>query len=247
MSSTAGVKSPTCSSALRAQFESIKMTIHSPGLTTETRTNAQKTAGLRRVLARQLIMEIGLPLAGYYGLRAAGASPWLSLAAGCLLAAPWILYSAIRNRRLDLTAAFSLSLVLASGVMSLVTGDPRLLLVRDSWLGALFGIWILATLMTQRPFVMVTSRAIVVAKVGEAGAKAWEGRWDSEPGFRRHIRILSAVWGAVLLADAGVRVVLAYSLPVDAVPGVSTVQWLVVLGGLLIFHTWYVNRTGLKA
>ena len=216
-------------------------------LPTETRTQAQKTAGVRRVLARQLILEMALPLAGYYGLRAAGASTWLSVAAGSAIAAPWIVYSAIRNRRFDVTAAFSLSLVVASGVMSLVTGDPRLLLVRDSWLGALFGTWILATLMTQRPFLMVTSRAIVVAKVGEAGATAWEGRWDREPDFRRHVRILSAIWGVVLLADAGVRIVLAYSLPVDAVPGVSTIQWLVVLGCLLGFHTWYVTRTGLKA
>ncbi len=214
---------------------------------TETRTQAQKAAGLRRVLARQLILELALPLAGYYGLRAAGASAWLSVAAGSAIAAPWIIYSAVRNRQFDVTAAFSLSLIVASGVMSLVTGDPRLLLVRDSWLGALFGVWILATLMTQRPFVMVTSRAIVVAKLGEAGAKAWEGRWDREPDFRRHVRILSAVCGAVLLADAGVRIVLAYSLPVDAVPGVSTIQWLVVLGCLLAFHTWYATRTGLKA
>src|SRR6185437_11222895 len=133
---------------------------------------------------RQLILELGLPLAGYYGLRAAGASAWLSVAAGGALAAPWIVYSALRNRRFEATAALSLSLVVASGVMSLVTGDPRLLLVRDSWLGALVGVWILATLMTQRPFVMITSRAIVVAKLGEAGAKAWEGRWDHEPAFR---------------------------------------------------------------
>ena len=224
-------------------------TMRSPdqAVTAETRTQAQKSAGLRRALARQLILEMGLPLAGYYGLRAAGASAWLSVAAGSALAAPWLIYSAIRNRRFEATAALSLSLVVASGVMSLVTGDPRLLLVRDSWLGALVGVWILATLMTQRPFVMITSRAIVVAKLGEAGAKAWEGRWDDEPAFRRHIRILSAIWGAVLLADAGVRIVLAYSLPIDAVPGVSTVQWLVVLGCLLVFHTWYVNRTGLKA
>lgn len=222
-------------------------TTPSPDLAAEIRTKAQKAAGLRRALARQLILEMVLPLAGYYGLRAAGASAWVSVAAGSAFAAPWMVYSALRNRRFDITAAFSLSLVVGSGVMSLVTGDPRLLLVRDSWLGALFGVWILATLMTQRPFVMVTSRAIVVAKLGEAGAKAWEGRWDREPDFRRHIRILSAIWGVVLLADAGVRIVLAYSLPIDAVPGVSTVQWLVVLGCLLVFHTFYVNRTGLRA
>ena len=212
----------------------------------ETRTQAQKTAGLRRALARRLILEAGLPLAGYYGLRETGASEWLALAIGGVLAAPWIVVGAIRDRRFEATAAFTLSLMLIGALMSMVTGDPRLLLVRDGWLGALLGVWILGSLPTQRPFIMVTSRAIVVAKIGEAGARAWEDRWNHEADFRRHVRVLTAVWGAVFLADAAVRIALAYSLPVDTVPAVSTAQWLVVLGCLLVFHARYVSRTGLK-
>lgn len=213
----------------------------------EPRTEAQKNAGLRRALARQLLLEVALPLAGYYGLRAAGASAWLALVVGGLLSAPWIVWAAVRNRRFDITAAFTLSLVLLGGLMSMVTGDPRVLLVRDSWLGALLGAWILISIPTRRPFLMAMSRAVVVAKVGEAGAALWEGRWDHEPDFRRHVRILTAIWGVVFLGDAVVRVVLAYALPVDAAPGASTAQWLVVLGALLGFHTWYVGRYGLKA
>jgi len=212
----------------------------------EPPTEKQKTAGVRRLLARQLILELGLPLAGYYGLRAAGASEWLALVLGGALTLPWIAYGLIRQRRVDITAAFTLTLLAVGGLMSLITGDPRVLLVRDSWLGALLGLWVLGTLFTQRPFIMVTARAVVVAKIGEAGAKAWEGKWSDDADFRRHVRILTAVWGAVFLADAGVRVALAYSLPVDSVPGVSTVQWLVVLACLLLFHTRYVSRNGLK-
>lgn len=214
--------------------------------TAEPRTEAQKTAGVRRVLARQLVLELILPLGSYYGLRAAGVSTWLALTIGSLLAAPWIIYGMIRNRRIDVTAAFTLTMLLLGGLMSVITGDPRVLLVRDSWIGALLGVWILGTLPTQRPFIMATSRAVVVAKIGEAGANAWEARWDQDAGFRHHIRVLTAIWGVVFLGDAIVRVVLAYTLPLDAVPGVSTIQWLVVLGCLLVFHTRYVSRNGLK-
>jgi hypothetical protein len=210
------------------------------------RTEDQKTARVRRVLARQLILELILPLGSYYGLRAAGVSAWLALTIGSLLAAPWIIHGMIRNRRLDVMAAFTLSMLLLGALMSVVTGDPRLLLVRDSWIGALLGIWILGTLPTRRPFIMASSRAIVVAKVGEAGANAWEARWDQDAGFRHHIRVLTAIWGVVFLGDAIVRVILAYSLPLDAVPGVSTTQWLVVLACLLVFHTRYVSRNGLR-
>ncbi len=210
------------------------------------RTEQQKSAGVRRVLARQLVLELLLPLAGYYGLRLAGVSTWLALAAGSALAIPWIVYGIIRKRRVDVTAAFTLTLLLVGALMSAVTGDPRVLLVRDSWIGALLGVWILGTLATQRPFIMATSRAIVVAKIGEAGADAWEARWIDDAAFRRHVRVLTAIWGVVFLGDAIVRVVLAYVLPIDAVPGVSTAQWLVVLACLLAFHTRYVGRTGLR-
>jgi hypothetical protein len=213
----------------------------------EPRTEKQKAAGARRLLARQLLLELVLPLGGYYGLRAAGASAWLALVVGGALSVPWIAYGVIRRRRIDITAAFTLTLLVVGGLMSLVTGDPRVLLVRDSWLGALLGVWILGSLFTRRPFIMVAARAVVIAKVGDAGALAWESRWDQEPDFRRHVRILTAIWAAVFLADAGVRVALAYSLPVDSVPAVSTAQWLAVLGCLLVFHTWYVGRNGLKA
>ena len=47
--------------------------------------------------------------------------------------------------------------------------------------------------------------------------------------------------------DALVRVLLAYTIPIDSVPLVSIVQWLVVLGGLVTFHIAYITKHGPKA
>lgn len=71
-------------------------------------------------------------------------------------------------------------------------------------------------------------------------------RWDNDSRFRAQLRVLTAVWGPGFALDAVVRVVLAYTLPVDLVPLVSTLQWLVVLGGLFAFHYAYVTEHGLK-
>jgi hypothetical protein len=210
------------------------------------RTDREKTAALRRHLFRQLMLELVVPLAGYYALRAMGASQWLALAMGSLLVVPWIVFGMVRNRRLDGMAMFTLTLMLAGAVMSLVTGDPRVLLVRDSWLGGLVGLWMLGSVPTQRPVMRMAARAIVVVKIGEAGAATWAARWDSDAAFRKHLRVLTAVWGAGFALDAGVRVLLAYTLPLDSVPAVSSAQWLVVLAGLIAFHIRYVGRNGLK-
>ncbi|MFE6684865.1 VC0807 family protein [Streptomyces sp. NPDC057743] len=205
-----------------------------------------RTARLRRRLAAQLLFELVVPLGSYYGLRALGAGQWLSMVAGGLLTLPWIGYGIVRQRRVEAMAVFALCLVVVGALLSSITGSPRVLMVRDSWLTAAIGCWVLGTLLTRRPFIMTASRGIVIAKVGEAGLVAWEARWDAEPTFRHHLRLVTAVWGAVFLLDAVLRVALAYTIPVDSFPLVSTVLWLALLGGLLTFHNWYLTRNGLK-
>lgn len=205
-----------------------------------------RTAALRRRLAAQLLFELVIPLGSYYGLRAAGAGQWLSMVVGGVLLLPWIGYGIVRQRRVEAMAVFTLSLVVAGTLLSLITGSPRVLMIRDSWLTAAIGLWVLGTLLTRRPFIMTASRGIVIAKVGEAGLAAWEARWDEEPAFRHHLRLVTAVWGAVFLLDALLRVVLVYTIPLDVFPLTSTVLWLVMLGGLFAFHNWYLTRHGLK-
>ncbi|MBH1936393.1 hypothetical protein I5Q34_19290 [Streptomyces sp. AV19] len=207
----------------------------------------RQAAAVRRHLALQLFFELALPLGGFYGLQALGAGQWLALLAGSLLAVPWIVHGMAKRRRVEAMAVFTLVLMTAGAVMTLVTGDARVLLIRDSWVFGLIGLWILGTLPTRRPFVLAMSRAVVTARVGEEGWRTWLSQWDGNAVFRRRLRVLTAVWGAGFTLDAGVRVVLAMTLPVGSVPLVSTVQWLVVLAGLITFHKRYVTRHGLKA
>lgn len=206
----------------------------------------RRTKALRRQIAAQLFFELALPLGSYYGLRAAGLSQWLSMVVGGLLLLPWIIYGLVRRRRVDAMAVFTLSVVVMATALSLVTGSPRVLAIRDSWVTALIGLWALGTLLTRRPFIMTASRGIIIAKVGEAGLAEWEARWDTEPVFRHQLRFISAVWGSLFLLDAVLRVVLVYTIPMDSFPLASTLLWLAMLGGLIAYHNWYITRHGLK-
>lgn len=210
------------------------------------RTAAQKRAALRRHVARQVIVELLLPIGAYYGLRAAGVSPWAALTGPALLTLPFLAYDALRRRRVDAVALFTLTMIVIGTAVSVITGDPRTLLVRDAWLFGAVGLWILATLCTQRPMMRSLARTIVTVKIGEAGYREWDARWDTDSRFRHHLRVLTAVWGAGFTLDAVIRVALAYSLPLDAVPLATTLQWLAVLGTLIAFHVVYVTRNGLK-
>jgi hypothetical protein len=210
-------------------------------------TQEQNSAALRRHIVRQALIEVALPVGGYYGLRVAGVNVWVALIAPALLVLPFFVYRAIRQRRVDTLALFTLTMIVVATAMSLVTGDPRTLLVRDSWIFGALGLWVLGTLFTQHPFMRTAARTIVIMKVGEEGYRQWDARWDNDSQFRHGLRVLTAVWGLGFTLDAAVRVPLAYTLPIDLVPLVSTLQWLVVLAGLLTFHNAYMTRRGLKA
>lgn len=206
----------------------------------------RRTRALRRQLAAQLVFELVLPLGSYYLLRAVGAGQWLALVAGGVLVLPWIAWGLVKRGRVEMMAVFTLGVVLAGTLLSLVTGDARVLLIRDSWITTAVGLGMLTSLLTRRPFMLAAARGIVIAKVGEEGLVAWEARWDDDPAFRHHFRLVTAVWGTGLLLDAVLRVVLVYAIPLDAVPLATTVLLVVLIAGLIAFTNRYYTRHGLK-
>lgn len=140
-----------------------------------------------------------------------------------------------------------LSLFVVGTVVAYLEGDPRLFFAKDGWLTGLLGLWIMFSLWMARPFILHLGRAIALAKKGGDVAAKWELRWRTEPRFRRDLRLVSCVVGVVLMLDAVVRVVIAYAVPLDLVPVVTNIQYVVMLAGLLGWFFPYTARHGLRA
>ncbi|SFW91196.1 VC0807 family protein [Amycolatopsis australiensis] len=210
-------------------------------------------AGLRRVVRANVlavVFEVVVPMALFYGLRAAGVSQWWALMAGVLVAAPYVLWTIARNRKIDVVALVTLSVLVLSVVLGLLSDDPRTLAIREGWtaaLGGLFGAWMLVSVFLGRPAQLTLGRTIAEVKRGAEGAAAWAARWDTDPRFRRGLRVNTAVWGAVLLANAVVHVVLVYALPIDLISLVTTVAWFGSLALLITWHVWYLRKENLDA
>lgn len=209
--------------------------------------------GLRRVVRANVmtvVFEVVVPMVLFYGLRAAGVSQWWALMAGVVVAAPYVVWTVIRNRRVDLIALVALSVMVLSVVLGLLSDDPRTLAIREGWtaaLGGLFGAWMLVTVFVGRPAQLTLGRTIAEVKRGAEGAAAWAARWDTDARFRRGLRINTAAWGAVLLANAVVHVVLVYTLPIDLIALVTNVAWFGALGCLIAWHVWYLRKENLDA
>jgi hypothetical protein len=220
-------------------------------MTTEQRTAPD--AGLRRLIRANVltvVFEVVVPMVLFYGLRAAGVSQWRALMAGVLVAAPYVVWTVVRDRRVDLVALVTLSVLVLSVVLGLLSKDPRTLAIREGWtaaLGGLFGAWMLVTVGVGRPAQLTLGRTIAEVKRGAEGAAAWAARWDTDAAFRRGLRVDTAVWGAVLLAGAIAHIVLVYTLPIDLISAVTSVVWFASLGCLIAWHVWYIRKENLDA
>jgi hypothetical protein len=80
---------------------------------------------------RAMVLDIAAPIAVYYGIRAAGGSVWLALAAGGIFPAVSTIGGLLTRRRVDITGAVMLAALAVSTAFSLISGSPRALLARD--------------------------------------------------------------------------------------------------------------------
>lgn len=192
--------------------------------------------GRGRALAG-LSLDVGLPLAGYYTLHALGASDWTALLIATAAAGARLVVVAAWTRRVSWFAAVMLAVFGVGLGLSLLGGDPRLLLLKDSASTAALGLVFLASLLGDHPLTL-------------AGAENWRpaqaptlGRlYRDEPGVRRAFRISALGWAVGLLTEAAVRIPFVYLLPLPAAVGVSTALMIGALVAVAVWNGIYVTR-----
>lgn len=194
----------------------------------------------KRKLVVGLLWDVGVPALAFYVLNAFGVGPMLALAAGGAAALIRVAVVAALHRRLDgLAAIVSASFVLLL-VVSLLTGDPRILLARESLLSGFLGLLLVGSCALGRPVLYALIRR---ANSGNEQALAqWDQRWRPQPDFRRRFTMPSLVIGSVLLTESVVRIVLIFLLPIEVMAGVSTGLHLGGIAILVAWAMWFRNR-----
>jgi hypothetical protein len=193
-----------------------------------------------RRLVAGLLWDAGLPAVVFYLCRALGMEALPALAAGGLAALIRVAYVAVVRRRLNGLAALVSVIFLLLLAVSLLTGDPRILLARESVLAGAAGLLLVGSCLIGKPIVYALIRRLNAAD--DAARVRLEERWHADPAFRRHFFVLSMVIGAGLLLDAVARVVLVYLLPIDTMAGLSTALHVVTVVLLAVWVMWYRRR-----
>ncbi|KOG17883.1 MULTISPECIES: VC0807 family protein [Streptomyces] len=145
------------------------------------------------------------------------------------------------RRKVDEFAVVTLVFLVITAVVSLVGAHTaRALLVKDSCVTGLFGLLCLATLLAPRPLMFYFGRKF--ATDGTPASTAWwNGLWQYE-GFRSTMRTMTLVWGVAYVAEALVRVALAYALPTKTMVALSPVMIYSVLAALGVWTAWFGKR-----
>lgn len=196
------------------------------------------TGSMKRNVA-PLLADVAVPIGSYYllmsgfGMGTVAALGWSSVVPA--LRTGW---GVVAERKVNAFAALILFVNVVGLLLSLVAGDPRLMLAKDSGVSSAVGIGILVSVWVGKPMMTAGMKPFLV-KGDPAREAAFERLLSGSVEFRRAERRFSSVWGVMLLGECLARIVGVYTLPVDTMVWLGTVVMIgtiavtsVVSGGL---------------
>ncbi|MFG2118747.1 VC0807 family protein [Streptomyces sp. NPDC048710] len=194
---------------------------------------------------KPLLLDVAVPLGSYYLFKDGfGMSTFAALAWSSVVPAVRTLWGLVKERKVNGLAGLILVVNVVSLLLSFVSGDPRLMLAKDSGISSTVAIGILISVRLGKPMMTAGMKPFLV-KGDAAKEAAWErlmsGAVAGSAAFRSKERAFSVVWGLALLAECIVRVVGAYTIPVDTMVWLGTVIMvgaigiaMVISGGLAV-------------
>ncbi|WP_369171412.1 VC0807 family protein [Streptomyces sp. R28] len=182
-----------------------------------------------------LIVDVAVPVGSYYLFKnGLGMSTLAALGWSSVVPAVRTGWGVVKDRTVNGLAVLILFVNVVGLLLSFVAGDPRLMLVKDSGVSSAIGIGILVSVAAGRPMMTAGMKPWLV-KGDEMREAAWRRLQNGSADFRRAERVFSVVWGVVLLGECVVRIVGAYTLPVDTMVWLGTVIMIVAMAlGFLV-------------
>jgi hypothetical protein len=207
------------------------------------------TAEVQRPSARRLLPSLLLnavaPYVAYQVLTGNGVDPVQALQTTAIFPIVGIAGGYMRTRRLDIIGLVSLVFIVLGVAASLISGDPRFILVKESFLTGVFGLLYLLSLLMPRPLIFYFGRQFTSGG-DPVRAAAFEARWQY-PRFRAVCRTMTVVWGVALLIEACLRVGLSFVMPISVFLLVSPT---LAIGVAVVLISWtmaYARRSARRA
>lgn len=207
---------------------------------TSNQVQPLSTRSALRGMLPSIVINGVLPFLLYQVLKRSGVATVPALSAGAIFPIVSTVVGWLRTRQADVIGLISLFFIVIGVLTSLLSGDVRFTLLKESFLTGLNGLIFFGSLFTARPLMFYLARQATTGGNPEAIA-IWNARWQS-PMFRHVMRTMTSVWGGVFLADALIRVALVFVLPTSTFLVVSQVMFYAVLIGTMRWTMSYGRR-----
>lgn len=158
-----------------------------------------------------IVLNATIPVACYFFVkRFVSTSELTALIAATAFPVLKSAYGLIRSRELDPVAMLVLLGIVTSILALFLRGDPRMLLIRESFITGAFGIACLISLTFPRPIMFYFARFFMAGK-GPQRREAFNASLQ-DPGVLRGHRLVTLVWGLVYAGEFLARTIMVYSL-----------------------------------
>jgi intracellular septation protein A len=145
-----------------------------------------------------------LPVVSFYvAFRLGG--PLAGIVTGMVVSLAALGVQALRLRRLDPIVLVPMVVILAQGVLALLSGSIELYLAAPAVEAVIWGVVLIGSALLKRPLVPLIARELGVVP----------SRFLESTGLRRSLELLTLGWGIAAFVKAGVRIYLLSLLPLE--------------------------------
>jgi hypothetical protein len=190
-----------------------------------------------------LVLDIACPYLAYHNLRQRfpGLSASMALLLSGVFPALNNIGTLLRSRTLDIIGIVILVGIVVGAASAFVTGDPKLLLIRESFVTGALALVCLSSFFWPRPLLFFIGRDFTAghdpARIAEFNAL-----WD-RPGARRVFRVMTAVWGFGWLAEFLLKAALVMVLTVPQALVVGPIESNGITIALILWTIRYTNES----
>jgi hypothetical protein len=140
-----------------------------------------------------------------------------------------------KHRKIDVFGGLMLFTFLLTLILVALGGNEKLLLVRESLITAAVGLIFLCSLLFSRPIIFYLALRFI-------GKSDFADNWKYDY-FRFVMRLMTFVWGIILLLEATVRVIMVYKLSTGQYLLLSNFVLYGFIGTAILWTIFYRKRS----
>ena len=152
----------------------------------------------------------------------------------------WALLVLARERRVDALSILSLAGIALSLLAFAGGGGPRFLQLREQLVAVVIGLVFLGSATIGRPLIYYLARARIRRR-SAAEAQSFEAMRENSA-FRRAMTLMTFAWGATLIAEASVDILLLFILTIQQYLLVNPIIGYSTITALTGWTFWYAKR-----